>query len=305
MTNIESLTAGGDHRKLWRPPQLWCETKIVTFQNDFVYDTNKPTSQQIFIFKASWHPVSCASDMTSDVGNLCGLCYSRILTTRCSPDTEGRCFCRSRTPRCSSGRGRTLSSSRGSRGRWPGRGPTSARRPGSGDRGWRTAPSPSWWGWSGLLASSRTLSVFWQNCAMFWPRIWGRLTQAAWEQPGLCQHTSQQPRPSQCASRGVVLCYTLGHHKIYLKWVQKLIKLIRLKRLISYKLRCNDAFYQNSYIVCIFWHPELNCWIHDTSFCTEAWWWWRLRCDVYFRGQCIHTSEAKYFMIPVKLYLGF
>ena len=42
-------------------------------------------------------------------------------------------------------------------------------------------------------------------------------------------------RPSQCASRGVVLCYTLGHHKIYLKWVQKLIKLIRLKRLISYK----------------------------------------------------------------------
>lgn len=105
----------------------------------------------------------------------------------CSPDTEGRCFCRSCRPRCSSGRGMTLSSSRGSRGMWWGRGCWAAERPGLGDRGWwrRTAPSPSWWGGSGLLASSRTLDcVLTELRVMFWSRIWCRLTRVLWEQPG-------------------------------------------------------------------------------------------------------------------------
>ena len=238
MTNIESLSAGGDHRKLWRPPQLEVRQKQLHFKMTLF--TTPPNQHPSRSLSLKLHGILFPARVTwPQMRVICvAFVISRILTTRCSPDTEGRYFCRSRTPRCSSGRGRTLSSSRGSRGRWPGRGPTSAGRPGSGDRGWRTAPSPSWWGWSGLLASSRTLSVFWQNCAMFWPRIWGRLTQAweQWEQPGLCQHSSQQPRPSQCASRGVVLCYTLGHHKIYLKWVQKLIKMIRLKRLIWYNV---------------------------------------------------------------------
>ena len=129
----------------------------------------------------------------------------------CSPDTEGRCFCRSHRPHYSSDRGMTLSSIQGSRGMWSDRDCWAPERPGSGDRGWRqTAPLPSWWGGSGLLASSRTLDCVLTQLVrvMFWSRIWCRLTRVAWSLPGLGQH--QPPtRPRQCASTGVVWCVTV------------------------------------------------------------------------------------------------
>ena len=177
----------------------------------------------------------------------------------CSPDTGGRCFCRSCRPRCSSGQGMTLSSSRGSRGMWWGRGCLAAERPGWGDRGWwrRTAPSPSWWGGSGLLASSRTLDcVLTELRVMFWSRIWWRLTRVLWEQPGPGQH--QPPaRPSQCASTGVACCYTLGHHKMYLLLGSKvnLVDYLNLKvsfYLTPYIIRVTDKLHKKS---CAFLAP--------------------------------------------------